>query len=464
MKYIENEDISQTLLKRIIDLIPKNEMDEFHKKIGTLTSKKKLSNLSQRQFAKNENKICIGNTPKPTIKCYDTLENGDILLKKEIKSKKVEAKSITEHISLIEENEEEDNADDSVHKKLSKKRKKLRKVKKDILNKTFCGNKRNISTKNEKFSPLEDKIKEKGKRKNSFVSKNTRSNKKIDYTNNNINSLFKKNEEERKAMSEKEILSNLVKRKGFMKVFECLTLNPLNREKPLEKKIDDIINSIGLLRTSLILFQIKFQEIEKSKNINTNNIININSNSNNISTNFPKNDDDIDIVIDEINDSNSNANQEIKHVKASTPAKKRNILNNSKEIKNKCLTKSKSVISKDLNKKDLDLEFDIHLQKDKNGNIYKFYKQYYRENKGKNIYVFYCADKKCKAKANYYVGNMSFEVNRDHSMKYEDHCYIKNRNRFDKYKQIIDEFKQRSCHEAQVFKKENGTRLVKWYD
>ena len=59
---------------------------------------------------------------------------------------------------------------------------------------------------------------------------------------------------------------------------------------------------------------------------------------------------------------------------------------------------------------------------------------------------------------------MKFETVRSHNIKYEEHCYFKNRNRFDKYKLIIDEFEKRECHEAQIFKKENGTKLVKWYD
>lgn len=74
-----------------------------------------------------------------------------------------------------------------------------------------------------------------------------------------------------------------------MKVFNCLTIYPLNRKNQLEKNIDDIIMNIGLLRTSLILFKIKFQS-ETPKNEN--------SNSNTNSSNAELEDEDIEIVID----------------------------------------------------------------------------------------------------------------------------------------------------------------------
>lgn len=462
MKHDEAENISQKLLKTIIDLIPKYDKEELNKKIGTLTSKKKTPKLSEIKLEKNnEIKLPIVDTQDSLIKSYATTVDGDVHSKCDIKPKKIDGKNISEHISLMEENEEEDLIDDSIHENIRKKRKQLKKTQKDILNQTFCGKKRNNSSKKKNIDLSEQKSKEKRKRKNSAeLSKNKRSTKKND----NINPLFKQKEEERKTMTEKEKLVNLFKRKGFMKVFECLTKTQLNREKPLEKNIDDIISSIGLLRTALILLEIKFKEIDQNKNINTNNIININSNSNNISTDVPKIDDDIDIVIDEISDS-----QETKYIKTKTKTpinRKKNkslISKNSKRSnRNEFLTKSKSVIRKDLSKKDL--EFDVHLHKDKNGNIYKYYKQHYRENKGKSIYVFRCPDRKCMAKANYYIGNMAFEIVKDHTIKYEEHNYIQNKKRFDKYKQIIEEFEQRDCHQAQVFKKENGTRLVKWYD
>ena len=71
-------------------------------------------------------------------------------------------------------------------------------------------------------------------------------------------------DESKKILYYKEKLLNLTKKDGFQKVFNCLTVIPLDRKNPLEKAIDDIINSIGLLRTSLILSQIKFELIDSN--------------------------------------------------------------------------------------------------------------------------------------------------------------------------------------------------------
>ena len=58
--------------------------------------------------------------------------------------------------------------------------------------------------------------------------------------------------------------------KEFKKIFNCLIIISLDRNNPLENKLDDIINNIGLLRTSLIFLQIKF-EINNKKSPNDNN-------------------------------------------------------------------------------------------------------------------------------------------------------------------------------------------------
>ena len=465
MKAIESEELSHKLLKKIIELIPKDEQLEFNKKTGNQTSKKKESNSSQTPETKNkEIKISFENfhsNPDSLINTIDSFNECTPHSKNENIPKKKESKNNSEHISLIEENEEEENTNDyySENLKIIPKTVKKEKMKNFIIEKKLCGKKRKKTDIYKIFELKGGKSEE--KKKECFLLNKTNKKK---TGNSNKKKLFKKKEQLRKDMTEKDILSSLVKKEGFMNVFNCLTKTSLNRENSLEKKVDDIINNIGLLRTSLILFQIKFQEIDKNTNINTNNIININSNSNNISSDVPKNDDEIDIIIDEVGVNNNLF--ESRHIRPSTPSKSRkNARDFSSDFKrNKHLfsAKSKSVFSKI--PCDNDLELDFHLQKDKNGNIYKYTKHHYRENKGKNLYVYYCADKKCKSKANYYVKNMKFETVRSHNIKYEEHCYFKNRNRFDKYKLIIDEFEKRECHEAQIFKKENGTKLVKWYD
>ena len=78
--------------------------------------------------------------------------------------------------------------------------------------------------------------------------------------------------------------------------------------------------------------------------------------------------------------------------------------------------------------------------------------------------MYYCADPKCNARGCYNVESMEFEIFKEHDLLYNDHCYIKNKNRYDRCSPIIEEFERRQCHEAQIFKKENGSQLVKWYD
>ena len=60
-----------------------------------------------------------------------------------------------------------------IHENIRRKRKQLKKANKDILNQTFCGKKRNNSSKKKNIDLSEQKSKEKRKRKNSAeLSKN----------------------------------------------------------------------------------------------------------------------------------------------------------------------------------------------------------------------------------------------------------------------------------------------------
>ena len=126
--------------------------------------------------------------------------------------------------------------------------------------------------------------------------------------------------------------------------------------------------------------------------------------------------------------------------------------------------RSKSIEKMMDNSDEKPLELGIHLQKDRDGKIYKYTKHHIRSNKGNVSYVYYCAETKCNAKGNYNVDSMDFVTFREHDIPYNEHCYIKNKNRFDKFTPIIEEFEKRDCREAQVFKKDNGSQLVKWYD
>ena len=39
-----------------------------------------------------------------------------------------------------------------------------------------------------------------------------------------------------------------------------------------------------------------------------------------------------------------------------------------------------------------------------------------------------------------------------------------NKNKFEQYKTVFNDFEKRNCSEAQIFKNESGDKLVKWYN
>ena len=59
-------------------------------------------------------------------------------------------------------------------------------------------------------------------------------------------------------IEEKKILLYVVEKGGLIKIFNYLSISPLNKENPTEKAIDNIIENLGLLRTTILLLQILF--------------------------------------------------------------------------------------------------------------------------------------------------------------------------------------------------------------
>ena len=102
-----------------------------------------------------------------------------------------------------------------------------------------------------------------------------------------------------------------------------------------------------------------------------------------------------------------------------------------------------------------------HLHKDKNGKIFKYLKHHLRV---KNIFVYYCGDKSCKSRGLYNIKNMNFKVVIAHSFPHEKHNYIMIKYKYEQYQTVFNDFKQRNCSEAQIFKNEQGDKLVKWYN
>ena len=428
-KLNESKSQNQVLLEKIIDLIPPKEQEELKQKVEkftaqlNLTSNTKKSRKTKKKldnFDITSETFCLnpeGNESQDDTN-HQSKNNAAPLKKRDRKEKRINS----DHISLMEEEDE------------SKRYFKKESIKEEEATSSPSSEEKN---KNEDIGKLTGKKRKSPEEDESELieeKKNVSSQKiKIKKNNDDENSNLYPNvitlKRQKEYLGEKEILLQLVKKEGFMKVFNCLTIYPLNRKNQLEKNIDDIIMNIGLLRTSLILFKIKFQsETPKNENSNTN------------SSNAELEDEDIEIVID----------GEDKNI----TKRKRNI---SQTKKNRSIAPKIGYL-----KSSSDNDLCIHLHKDKNGKIYKYNKNYIRD--GNNKVAYYCADRRCNGKANYDSETMKFEIFKDHDITHEEHNYIRNKDRADKYKEIIKEFEQRDCHEAQVFKTENGSHVAKWYD
>jgi len=429
-KISESKSENQVLLEKIIDLIPPKEQEELKQKVEkftaqlNLTSNTKKSRKTKKKldnFDITSETFCLN--PEGNESQDDTnnqsKNNAAPLKKRDRKEKRINS----DHISLMEEEEE----GKRYLKKGSGKEEGTSSPSSEDKNKSEDKISGKLTGKKRK-SPVEDES-ELTEEKKSLSKQKTKIKKNNDDESSNLYPNVITLKKQKEYMAEKELLLQLVKKEGFMKVFNCLTIYPLNRKNQLEKNIDDIIMNIGLLRTSLILIRIKFQsEIPKNENSNTN------------SSNAELEDEDIEIVID----------GEDKNV--------------TKRKRIDTLTKKNRSIAPKIGyiKSSSDNDLCIHLHKDKNGKIYKYNKNYARD--GNNKVAYYCADRKCNGKANYDTETMKFEIFKDHDITHEEHNYIRNKDRADKYKEIIKEFEQRDCHEAQVFKTENGSHVAKWYD
>lgn len=432
-KLTESKTQNQVLLEKIIDLIPPKEQEELKQKVEKFTAQLNLTSntkKSRKTKKKNDNFDITSETfclnPEGNESQDDTNNQSKNNIAPPKKRDRKEKRINSDNISLMEEEDEgkryfkkESVKDEEVTSSPSSEDKNKNE---DIISGKLTGKKRKSPEEDE--SELIEEKKNVSKQKIKIKKNNDDENSNL-YPNLITLKRYKEN------LAEKELLVQLVKKEGFMKVFNCLTIYPLNRKNQLEKAIDDIIMNIGLLRTSLILLKIKFQN-ETPKNEN--------NNSNTNSSNAELEDEDIEIVID----------GEDKNI-----TKRKRIDTQTKKNRN---IASKIGYLKSNSENDLC----IHLHKDKNGKIYKYNKNYTRD--GNNKVAYYCADRRCNGKANYDSETMKFEIFKDHDITHEEHNYIRNKDRADKYKEIIKEFEQRDCHEAQVFKTENGSHVAKWYD
>jgi hypothetical protein len=318
---------------------------------------------------------------------------------------------------------------------------------------------------------------------------------------------------EEELNSEQKSISEHVKNAdGFINVLQSLIKPTLNRNNTIEKQLDDMTNDMGLLKTSLYVFKEFFKNFIKNKKIDTNSkesnimetqrknipnipsisrmnnqiqnsIINIESEKEDDEANNNK--DEIKSIISEDNELNQSRRmyKSITENKLSLKKNKKeeirlndydndndNYINYGNYAKNNIIElkerererEREKLVEKEkpreINFNEKGYTLSIHYHKDNRGRIYKFAKHHLI---AKDIFVFYCCDRDCHATANYFIKSKKFQPITEHDKRYEDHLYIR---RVERDQKIMEEFKKKTYHEAQVFKKQDGPKVIQWYD
>jgi hypothetical protein len=328
--------------------------------------------------------------------------------------------------------------------------------------------------------------------------------------------------------NEKDMLLEYIKSDdGFLEIIKSLIKSSFNRNNVIEKQIEDMVNGMGLLKTSLFVFQVFFENFLKNQKNNSKILENSFKSYNFTQQNVPKANTYSIIESESEKDEDKSFSIENEDIKLSTDNEIRNIYaernliklnqNENKTIKqnnenynysnnnynNQPKTyqyfsnsdkndnnnynfsnQKKNASNFDSNdnfdenfinlekerekererKREKEISFNlneyllsVHYHKDKTGRVYKFAKHHLI---GKDIMVFYCCDRNCHATANYHLKDKSFVPNDEHNLKYEEHLYAQKVER----STIVEEMRKKKVHEAQVFKKIKGPKIIQWYD
>ena len=303
----KKEDQQNVLLEKIIGLIPPHEQLELMQKVELFTAQMNLfPPTSSSKKTKNKKKKSESSSQESGGDSFDDTTNNQSKFNSTSSQRKKESKKKSRMSSIKEEEDEKDE-----------------KIGKDKSSNKFCGEKRKNGEQIE------------------YVTRKQKKNKNDDEDNSVIshNLLIKG----KKTMSDKKILLELVKREGFARVFNCLTIHPLNRKNQLERIMDDIIINLGLLRTSLILFQIKFQFIDGINMEFNSNLYNTEEYSHSsLNKSDDEEDEDIEILIDGHGGEEKGAKRKKKN-SVLTPSKKNKIQNlKNNAVKDSPLIRSKS--------------------------------------------------------------------------------------------------------------------------
>jgi len=105
------------------------------------------------------------------------------------------------------------------------------------------------------------------------------------------------------------------------------------------------------------------------------------------------------------------------------------------------------------------LGLSVHLHKDKDKHIYKYYLHHHMK---EGLAAYYCSDKRCTGSAKYTIDTKNFEIASEHSIPYDKHSYICKP--FPNDQRLFREFEKRNYFEAQLFKQANGRSNIFWYN
>ena len=285
-------------------------------------------------------------------------------------------------------------------------------------------------------------------RKNKSVDSKNKCSKKI-FLNRKRKRDLKKDNTPLKINSDNEIyvtpeLKNLLcleKEYGLSKIISCLYKPQIEKSNGvLEKNVKEIINKINLQETLALLLQIQTMT-SSDKNEILNDPKNLSENKKNETISLIEDDNEIEV--------------ESKNFPENSKKKCEKVLKSKTEVKTSKRTDEIKVVENLENFENM--EPSLHFHKEK-GDIYKFAKNHLI--KDKKTWVFYCCDKNCGGQATYEISTKKFKNTQEHTKSNKEHDYFK------KFETNInvENFKNSNFNEAQVFKKNDGNRIINYYN
>lgn len=237
-------------------------------------------------------------------------------------------------------------------------------------------------------------------------------------------------------------LLSLEKEYGLSKIISCLYKPEIEKsDNVLEKSVSEIINKINLQETLALLLQ-----IQTMTSSDKNEILN---DSKNLSEN-KKNETTISLIEEE-----NEVEVESKNCPENSKKKCEKVLKSKTEVKVTKKTDEIKIVENLENFENMDPSLHFHKEK---GEIFKFAKNHLI--KDKKTWVFHCCDKSCGGQGTYEISTKKFKNTQEHTKSNKDHDYFK---KLETNKNVMN-FRNSDFNEAQVFKKNDGTRIIHYYN